>query len=243
MWSSLASATCGARSTRGGRPDSHHPRGRLCPADSAAVRPWPGRPRRVLAGASLRARVMAAAAILVALTSLVTGLLGTALLRSYLYGRADAQLRDFAVVASRVLEHRTCPFGQVVEQALPTQFLVEVVSADGQVRRRRHRCTMPTPRGCPRRSSRTWEARLPRRRPARPGTPGVSWSSRSPAAGTRSSPSASTIWQHRHPAGDSGRAGRGDRPRGAGRHRAAAGARQPGTAQPDRGDGRGDRGR
>lgn len=38
-----------------------------------------------LVDASLRTRVMAIAAILVALTSLLTGFLGTALLRSYLY--------------------------------------------------------------------------------------------------------------------------------------------------------------
>ena len=85
---------------------------------------------------SLRARVMAAAAILVALTSLVTGLLGTALLRSYLDGRADAQLRDFAAVATRVLERSHVSVRQSgPQQALPTQFLVEVVSAGGQVQR------------------------------------------------------------------------------------------------------------
>ena len=91
---------------------------------------------KAVTDASLRVRVMAAAAILVALTSLVTGLLGTALLRSYLYGRADTQLRDFAAVASRVLERRHAPVRQTGrQQALPTQCLVEVVSADGQVRR------------------------------------------------------------------------------------------------------------
>jgi two-component system OmpR family sensor kinase len=77
---------------------------------------------------------MAAAAILVALTSLVTGLLGTALLRSYLYSRADAQLSVFAGVASRVLDGSHVPVrpsGQ--QQALPTQFLVEVVTADGKI--------------------------------------------------------------------------------------------------------------
>ena len=97
------------------------------------MRTWRGRLRRGLADASLRARVMATAAILVALTSLVTGFLGTALLRSYLYSRADAQLRDFATVASRVLERSHLPVRQSAQpQTLPTQFLVEVVSADGQ---------------------------------------------------------------------------------------------------------------
>ena len=79
---------------------------------------------------------MAIAAILVALTSLVTGFLGTALLRSYLYDRADTQLRDFGAVASRVLERSHLPVRQSAQQqTLPTQFLVEVVSADGQVQR------------------------------------------------------------------------------------------------------------
>src|SRR5580693_508234 len=82
---------------------------------------------------------MAAAAILVALTSLVTGLLGTALLRSYLYSRADAQLRDFASIASHVLQRPHPPGGAGgaggPQQSLPTQFLVEVVSAGGQVQR------------------------------------------------------------------------------------------------------------
>jgi two-component system, OmpR family, sensor kinase len=77
---------------------------------------------------------MAAAAILVALTSLVTGFLGTALLRSYLYGRVDVQLRDFAAVASRVLE-RSHQFAPPSGQTLPAQFLVEVVSPGGQIQR------------------------------------------------------------------------------------------------------------
>ena len=89
-----------------------------------------------LPDASLRVRVMAAAALLVALTSLVTGFFGTALLRSYLYSRADAQLRHFAAVASRVLERSDRPVRPSgPQQTLPTQFLVEVVSADGQVQR------------------------------------------------------------------------------------------------------------
>jgi signal transduction histidine kinase len=99
------------------------------------VRTRRGRLRRVLADASLRARVMATAAILVALTCLVTGFLGTALLRSYLYSRADAQLRHFAAVASHVLDRSPGPVGPSGQQTLPTQFLVEVVSANGQVQR------------------------------------------------------------------------------------------------------------
>jgi signal transduction histidine kinase len=94
-----------------------------------------GRLTGALADASLRARVMAAAAILVALTSLVTGLLGTALLRSYLYGRADTQLRDFAAVASRVLERSHEPARPGGQPTLPAQFLVEVVSPAGHVQR------------------------------------------------------------------------------------------------------------
>ena len=68
--------------------------------------------RGALADASLRARVMAAAAILVALTSLVSGFLGTALLSSYLYSRSDTQLRDFAKIASSILERSHVPVAQ-----------------------------------------------------------------------------------------------------------------------------------
>jgi two-component system OmpR family sensor kinase len=86
--------------------------------------------RAGVAGASLRTRVMAAAALLVALTCLVSGILGTTLLRSYLLSRTDAQLRDFTKVAARNLE-RPHPSRH---QALPTQFLVEVISASGRTR-------------------------------------------------------------------------------------------------------------
>ena len=87
-----------------------------------------------LRGASLRARVMAAAAVLIALTSLVTALLGTTLLRSYLLSRSDAQLRDFAKVASRIVERQQLqPTGSSRPQGLPAQFLVEVIGAGGQV--------------------------------------------------------------------------------------------------------------
>jgi signal transduction histidine kinase len=98
------------------------------------VRRRRGRLTRALADASLRTRVMAIAAILVALTSLLTGFLGTALLRSYLYSRADAQLSHFAAVASHVLGRSPAPVRpDGPQQALPAQFLVEVVTADGQV--------------------------------------------------------------------------------------------------------------
>ena len=98
------------------------------------IRPRPlhlvGRLRAALRGASLRTRVMGAAALLVVLTSLVTGLLGVTLVRSYLLERSDSQLRNFASVASRIVS-RPDAAGQ---QTLPTQFLVEVVDADGKVR-------------------------------------------------------------------------------------------------------------
>lgn len=74
---------------------------------------------------------MAAAAILVALTSLVSGFLGTALLNSYLYSRSDSQLRDFAGVASSILERSHVPVAQ--NGQLPGQFLVESVGADGKI--------------------------------------------------------------------------------------------------------------
>jgi two-component system, OmpR family, sensor kinase len=94
-----------------------------------------GRWRAAAGRASLRTRVMAAAALLVILTSLVTGVLGTTLLRSYLLSRSDAQLRNFATTASRVVQRQQLQpaGGSGRPQTLPTQFLVEVVSADGKI--------------------------------------------------------------------------------------------------------------
>jgi signal transduction histidine kinase len=77
---------------------------------------------------------MATAALLVVLTSLVTAILGTTLLRSYLLTRADDQLQDFSKVATRIVTREQLqPSGSSRPQALPAQFLVEVVAADGQV--------------------------------------------------------------------------------------------------------------
>jgi two-component system OmpR family sensor kinase len=93
-----------------------------------------GRWRTGSRGVSLRTRVMATAALLVVLTSLVTAVLGTTLLRSYLLSRADNQLKDFATVASRIVEREQLqPSNSSRHQSLPAQFLVEVVAADGQV--------------------------------------------------------------------------------------------------------------
>jgi two-component system, OmpR family, sensor kinase len=90
--------------------------------------------RAAARGSSLRTRVMAAAALLVVLTSLVTAVLGTALLRSYLLSRSDAQLRDFATVASRIVQRqRLQPGASGRPETLPTQFLVQVVSAGGKI--------------------------------------------------------------------------------------------------------------
>jgi two-component system, OmpR family, sensor kinase len=93
--------------------------------------------KHALNAVSLRARVMAAAACLIALTSLVTGVLGVTLLRGYLLDRSDTQLRDFAGVASRIFSHPRPPAaadnGSGQRQSLPTQFLAEVVNADGGV--------------------------------------------------------------------------------------------------------------
>jgi signal transduction histidine kinase len=77
---------------------------------------------------------MAVAALLVVLTSLVTAVLGTTLVRGYLLSRADAQLQDFATVANRtVAREQLQPGDRSRPQTLPTAFLVEVVAADGQV--------------------------------------------------------------------------------------------------------------
>jgi two-component system, OmpR family, sensor kinase len=88
----------------------------------------------LLARASLRVRVMAAAALLVAVTSLLMGLLGTVLLRGYLFGRVDAQLRSFSMFASRVVTHpRPGPRPRRGGSQLPTDYLVEVVGPGRQV--------------------------------------------------------------------------------------------------------------
>jgi two-component system OmpR family sensor kinase len=90
--------------------------------------------RAALRGASLRVRVMAAAALLVAVTCLVTGVVGAALLRGYLLGRSDAQLRGFAHVAARIAGRPHLPPPPLAQrrQALPAQFIVELVAADGR---------------------------------------------------------------------------------------------------------------
>ena len=105
-----------------------------------ARHPAAGRVAAVLRGASLRVRVMAAAALLGAVTCLVTGVVGATLLRGYLLGRSDAQLRGFAQVAGRVAGrgHPRLPTraigGQATgRQSLPAQFLVELV-AGGRTR-------------------------------------------------------------------------------------------------------------
>ena len=106
------------------------------------------RPRAVLGGASLRVRVMAAATLLVAITCLVTGVVGAALLRDYLMSRSDAQLRGFAHAAARIAgrAHPPPPPRADRRQALPAQFLVELVAANGRPRllgRPVHTATMP----------------------------------------------------------------------------------------------------
>jgi two-component system OmpR family sensor kinase len=93
-----------------------------------------GRWRVAVRGMSLRSRVMAVAALLVVLTSLVTAVLGTTLLRSYLLSRVDTQLQDFATVANRtVAREQLQPSGSSRPQSLPTTFLVETIAASGQV--------------------------------------------------------------------------------------------------------------
>ena len=99
-----------------------------------SLRPYQ-RLRTALANASLRVRVMAVAALLVTITSVVMGSLGTTLLQGYLLSRADQQLRDFAMVASRNLSAsgrplRPPPAGQPSQ---PFRFLIEVISAQGRV--------------------------------------------------------------------------------------------------------------
>ena len=94
-----------------------------------------GRLHAVLRAASLRVRVMAAATLLVAVTCLVTGFVGATLLRGYLLDRSDAQLRGFAHAAARIAgrAHPPPPPPAERRQALPAQFIVEMVAADGRI--------------------------------------------------------------------------------------------------------------
>src|SRR5271155_3005715 len=108
------------------------------PREDKAVRA--ARWRKTVRGASLRTRVMAAAALLVALTSLVTAVLGTTLLRGYLLSRADAQLRDFATVASRIVERQQLqPSDSSRPLARPGAAVVRRRSSGHSVRSRRPR--------------------------------------------------------------------------------------------------------
>jgi two-component system OmpR family sensor kinase len=78
---------------------------------------------------------MAVAAVLVAVTSVLMGLIGTVLLRGYLFGRVDTQLRAFSAFASRVVAHPR-PSARVPRRPgsqLPTDFLIEVAGPGGQV--------------------------------------------------------------------------------------------------------------
>jgi two-component system OmpR family sensor kinase len=92
--------------------------------------------RAALRGASLRTRIMAAAAFLVIVTSLVTGVLGVTLLRGFLLARSDTQLRDFARISQHIVNRprRARPVAIGPHQQLPAQFLVELISAGGQAK-------------------------------------------------------------------------------------------------------------
>jgi signal transduction histidine kinase len=89
-----------------------------------------------LANASLRVRIMVAAAILVMVTSAVMGAVGTAMLRDYLVGRVDSQLLTFAGPREHGrppagLSHGKLPRSGAPQ--LPSLFLIEQVSTKGQV--------------------------------------------------------------------------------------------------------------
>ncbi len=92
---------------------------------------------RSLANASLRVRVMVAAAILVMVTSALMGAVGTTMLRYYLVGRVDAQLLAFGGPRARAgrppagLSPRKLPRGGAPD--LPSLFLIEQISAGGRV--------------------------------------------------------------------------------------------------------------
>jgi two-component system OmpR family sensor kinase len=96
------------------------------------------RPRAWLGKGSLRVRVLAAAAVLVTITSAVMGLLGTALLHGYLLSRVDAQLQSFAsptraAQARRALASRHAHPPRPGPFQLPSDFVVEIVDANGRI--------------------------------------------------------------------------------------------------------------
>ena len=155
-----------------------------------------------LRGASLRTRVMATAALLVVLTSLVTAVLGTTLLRSYLLSRSDAQLRDFATVASRIVQRQQLqPSGQQ-----PSADAAHAVPGRGGQRGRadqhggraagRGRRTAAVRRAAQRHRNAVHRCRprVPRE------TPGASWCSGCPAEVIWSSPTVSATSTARSPA-------------------------------------------
>ena len=130
---------------------------------------------RSLANASLRVRIMVAAAILVMVTSAVMGLLGTTLLRGYLMNRIDTQLRTLSSALAQVSPHppparfRHKPPGQ------PASFFMEIIDANGRVH-----VTPESVRGIPRpglppRSCTVQPARSPPPPRAPPGTRGAWW--------------------------------------------------------------------
>ena len=90
--------------------------------------------RGLLARASLRVRVMVAAAGLVTASAAVMGALGIVLLRGDLLNRDDTQLRAFSALSSRLLAHPPQGFRPIAGSQLPTNFLVEIIDADGQAK-------------------------------------------------------------------------------------------------------------
>jgi two-component system OmpR family sensor kinase len=93
--------------------------------------------RKALGAASLRTRVLIATGLVVAAALAIMGFAGTFLLRTYLIGRDDAQLRAFAAVTakSQELPPRPLPAGprRPGNVPLPSAFLIEIVGRDGSV--------------------------------------------------------------------------------------------------------------
>lgn len=93
---------------------------------------------RRFASASIRTRVLVTTCLVVAAALTVMGAAGTVLLKGYLIGRADTELRTFATDAGRIHPPPGVPGRPPVPRTgsqLPSPFLVEVVSRDGRVDR------------------------------------------------------------------------------------------------------------
>ncbi|MGX7669340.1 HAMP domain-containing sensor histidine kinase [Plantactinospora sp. DSM 117369] len=98
------------------------------------ARSGPGRPPRLRGGTTLRFRLTAASALLVAVALTVMGVATVAGLHAYLLGRVDVQLRDAAArVADDLTDDRPAPDGVLLVR-VPSDVVVMLVDSAGNPR-------------------------------------------------------------------------------------------------------------